>query len=273
MKIRTGLGFAVLISGALFLTACSNKTEQSDQATRTAQAPRRNAGEVSANRVNQKASSYNVQLGLGYMAKGDIQRAKRKLLMALQQAPNSPVAYDAMAFFQERVGNKKQADYYFQRAMTLAPGKGAQLNNYGTFLCRQGQFKQAEQYFMQAIKDPNYLNSPEAYENAGLCATAIPNLAQAKKYFKKALEQDPRRATSLLELAEIAFKENNYKSAQTYLLSYSKVAPATAPSVWLSYRLAKRTGQGLQLNRLAMQLKSKFANSREYKAYQSSLNS
>jgi len=267
MKIRTILGFLVLISSVLLLTACAPKTNQTNNI------PRRNSDEVAAAGPNRMAAQYNVQLGLGYLVQGDTQRAKRKLIMALHQAPKSPVAYDAMAFFLERTGNIQQAGQYFRKAMSLAPGKGAQLNNYGTFLCRQRHFKLAEKYFLAAIKDPDYVNTPEAYENAGLCATAIPNLAKAKYYFKKALEQDPRRVTSMLELAEIAYKQKHYKTAKSYLMGFNKLAPANAPSVWLAYRLAKRSGQAMKLQLFAMQLKAKFATSREYKAYQSSLKS
>ncbi len=262
MKIKKIFGISVMAAGIALLAGCTTETTQNNQQTSS-----NNSQSPTKNGLNSVAAEYNIQLGLGYMAQGDMQRAKTKLLLALQQAPNSAPANDAMAVFQERVGDVNQAKQFYLRGLQLAPGKGAELNNYGTFLCRQGQYAESDNYFLGAVKDPSYLNVAEAYENAGLCASAVPNLVKAKQYFLRAIEQDPRRATSMLELAEINYKQNNYNAAQSYLLAYQKIAPETARSLWLSYRLAKQQGNSAQQNAFASRLKSQFSTSREYKQY------
>src|SRR5690242_7983555 len=85
-----------------------------------------------------KAASYNVQLGLGYLKQGDRPRAKKKLLTALEQEPTSADVNSAMAYYFEQTGEQNQAEKYYLKAITLSGNKGAQLNNYGAFLCRQG---------------------------------------------------------------------------------------------------------------------------------------
>ncbi|WP_237759150.1 type IV pilus biogenesis/stability protein PilW [Legionella erythra] len=170
------------------------------------------------------AASFNVQLGMGYLKQGDRPRAKRKLLTALELAPDSPDVNVAMAYFLEKTGDMEEARIYYKKALSLAPNSGAQLNNFGTFLCRAGKYKEAESYFLKAVSDVHYVHSAGAYENAGLCATAVPDYAKAEIYFSKALEQDPERKQSLLEITTIALKQNQPDKALKYLQKYQELS-------------------------------------------------
>ena len=73
-------------------------------------------------------------------------------------------------------------------------------------MCRRGDYQLAEKYFLKAVSDIYYIHSAAAYENAGLCAAAIPDDSKALYYFKKALTQDPTRQQSLIEIARIEKK-------------------------------------------------------------------
>lgn len=169
-------------------------------------------------------TALNIQLGIGYLKQGDMPRAKRKLLMALEAEPHSVEATGAMAYYQEKTGDLAEAQKYYLRALSLSQHQGAQLNNYGTFLCRTGKYSEADAYFLKAVADSNYVNTAGAYENAGLCATEIPDIDKAEAYFIKALEQDPRRNQSLFELANIEMKKDNPDKALTYLQKYQELA-------------------------------------------------
>jgi len=251
------LGRSVLACALLLLSGCM---------TTGTQDARNNNSESH----NKAAAKYNTELGLGYLKRGDMQRAKLKLLRAIQQDPTSPVVYGAMAYFQEMTGNMKEADEFYKKAMKLAPGKGAALNNYGAYLCREGQYKQSINYFLRATKDPAYLKPPAAYENAGLCAKRIPDLAQAKKYFKLALNNDPRRPTALLELAEMAYHQKDYKVAQTYLITYSKIMGSpSAASTWLQYQIATKQHNSQKRAEFASLLAEKFKSSSQYRQLKS----
>jgi len=154
----------------------------------------------------QLAADDNVQLGLAYLEQDDVARAKGKLLMALQQAPSWYVTQDAMGYFLETTGDNQAAEKYYLQALQAAPKNGAALNNYGVFLCRTKRPLQAEQLFLKAINDPNYLNTAEVYENAGLCALTMPtpDKTKAKYYFTKALQEDPKRSVAQMELSILA---------------------------------------------------------------------
>lgn len=179
----------------------------------------------------------NTRLGMAYLERHDIQRAKQKFLMALDQAPHIPDTWYSMAYFLESTGNKEQAKTYYEKAVALAPKRGDALNNYGTFLCRSGEYQAAVGYFVKATQDQKYLEQASAYENAGLCSMKIPDTKSAMAYFKRALAEDPRRATSLIELSELNYKQGDYSNARLRLKQYLQVAAPSAQSFLLEKKI------------------------------------
>lgn len=207
----------LLLLGLLLLQACQKNSEVNDV--------------IATKKYNlNEAATYNVQLGIAYLKQGNRPLAKRKLLLALTQAPNAAQTNAAMAYFLEKSGEINEAAAYYQKAMLLAPGSGAQLNNYGTFLCRQGHYQQAENYFLKAVKDTHYEQTAKAYENAGLCTLTVPNVRKAANYFIKALEQDPSLKQSLYELVKIEIKLGNSQRALAYVKKYSPLSMHANPT-------------------------------------------
>lgn len=189
------------------------------------------------------AVTYNVQLGLAYLKHGNHPRAKKKLLKALDQDPSSPEANGAMGFYMENSGDNKQAHKYYQKALSLAPKSGAHLNNYGTFLCKLGNYQESIKYFLKAVEDVHYINSAGAYENAGLCAEAIPDEKQAVEYFIKAVAQDPAKKQSLFELINIKLKASQPDQALSYLAKYSETTLSDKTLIELAIEAAKQANK------------------------------
>ncbi len=154
---------------------------------------------------NTRIAEINIQLGVAYLQQGDVQRAKQKLLYALQTAPTLPEAWYSMAYFHEVTGHKDEAKIEYLKAIAIIPNRGDVHNNYGTFLCRNGNYLESIQEFVNAAKDPEYLEMPSAYENAGLCALKIPDTKLAIKYFSQALQGDPNREVSITELKKLGY--------------------------------------------------------------------
>jgi len=190
-----------------------------------------------------EAATYNAQLGLAYLKQGDRARAKRKLFLALSQAPKSPNAHASMAYFMEQCGSIGDAHLYYKKAIALSHSSGSQLNNYGAFLCRQGQYRQAEQYFLKAVKDMEYEHTAGAYENAGLCVMAIPDEKKAALYFAKALEQDPSREQALYELADIEIKQGHHQDALTLLQKFPNLSLNDKTLLSMAANMAHKTGK------------------------------
>lgn len=245
----------------LLLAACASnqKETQSEE-----------IGSASMTAQNPKAADINLQLGIGYLQQGDIDRAKQKLLLAQQQNPNSPLVWDSLAYFYSKTGDSAKADQYYQKAISLAPSDGKSLNNYGVFLCGQGEYPKAIKYFDRAVKDPAYVTTGQAYENAGLCSEQIPDMQKAKTLFTKALQNDPTLPTANLEMAGIYFNQKQYDKAMFYLDRYKTKGKATAESLWLEIRLANMAGDQNTVASDALLLKNKYPLSKEYKQFKQS---
>jgi type IV pilus assembly protein PilF len=188
-----------------------------------------------------KAAGYNVQLGLGYLKQGNRPRAKKKILTALEQEPTSPDVNSAMAYYFEQTGELDQAEKYYLKAMSLSGNKGAQLNNYGAFLCRQGNYKQAESYFLKAVSDLKYIHTAGAYENAALCALSVSNEEMAKLYFSKALNQDPSQRVSLYELLKLEMKTGHMTEAFALLQKYPELVVTDRVLLSLAKEISDKT--------------------------------
>jgi type IV pilus assembly protein PilF len=207
-----------------------------------------------------KAASYNVQLGLGYLKQGDRPRAKKKLLTALEQEPKSPDVNSAIAYYFEQTSEPEQAEKYYLKAMSLAAHAGAQLNNYGTFLCRKGDYKKAEYYFLKAVNDLQYLHTAGAYENAGLCALLAAEEGKAKLYFLKALNQDPARKMSFYELVKLEIKEGHNAKAFALVQKYPDLVLGDKVLLSLARDISEKVGQQQVAKEYARTMKQRDSN-------------
>lgn len=170
------------------------------------------------------AARYNTQLGLAYMRKGDWPRAKQKFLQALNEDKHSPEVNASFAYYLEKTGEVGPANKYYLHALAQAPDSGAQLNNYGAYLCRVGHYRLADIYFQRAVRDLHYENTAGAYENAGLCALENKNNAQAIVYFTKALVQDATRRQALYEIVKYNMQKKHYKKVLLFIQKYQEVS-------------------------------------------------
>jgi type IV pilus assembly protein PilF len=222
---------------------------------------------LSALSYNPKAADINAQLGVGYLQQGDIERAKTKLLMAQKQDSRSSVVAFGMAYYYDTIGNSKEADHYYKRAYSLATEKGDAANNYGVFLCKQKNYSAAYTYFQKAINDPNYVSTAQTYENLGFCHLAQNDAAAAKDYFLKALRIDPKRAASLLQMAEMSVNAKDWMAAENYLRQYTATGEQSPDALWLGIQTAQALGDKEKAMNLARQLKTLYPNSVQYHQY------
>ena len=140
----------------------------------------------------EKAARINVQLGLAYLEKGEVNQAKTKLLLAKSEAPAEASVWSGMGYFLERTGDIQQAERHHLKAISINLNQGPALNNYAAFLCRQGRYQEALATFDSAAKDSQYIRPALAFANAGTCALKIPDQKLANQYFRLALLKDPR---------------------------------------------------------------------------------
>ncbi|KJY83386.1 pilus assembly protein PilW [Vibrio galatheae] len=187
-----------------------------------------------------------IALGVGYINKGDMTKARENLQLAYEHAPNYYRSQLSLAHYFELVGEPDSAQHLYQSALTQHPNNGDVLNNYGTFLCKQEQYTQADDYFHQAIAQPSYFLTAASYENAALCAMKAGNTLQASDYLKRALDYEPKRARSILTLAKLEIESGELDTAQMRLTQFHNWYGTQAVSLKLLMKLEQKAGNAVQ---------------------------
>lgn len=209
------------------------------------------------------AARYNVQLGMSYLQRGDLEGARDKLERAAQQDPQLPAAHAALGILYERAGDMRRAGDHLRRATRLAPEDPNMLNNYGGFLCRQGDRRDGIRHFEMAATNAYYRTPEVALTNAGVCARGIPDLEAAETYFRRALDVNRNHAEALLFLADLSVERERAMQARAFIQRFESVAPATPYSLELGYRIERFAGDARAASEYAGRLRREFPDSNE----------
>ncbi|ABS47519.1 type IV pilus biogenesis/stability protein PilW [Yersinia pseudotuberculosis IP 32953] len=213
------------------------------------------------------AGQTRLQLGLAYLAQGDLTAARKNLEKAVEADPQDYRTQLGMAFYAQRIGENSAAEQRYQQAMKLAPGNGTVLNNYGAFLCSLGQYVSAQQQFSAAALLPDYGQVADSLENAGYCFLRANQDKQARVLLSRALKYDPDKGEPLLAEAQRYFGEGNRAQAQLLLDVYQHTLPASAESLWLQIRFAALAGRQDSVQRYGKQLARSFPQSKQYQHF------
>lgn len=216
-----------------------------------------------------------VALAAEYLQKGQLDQALQHLQKAIELDPKSAEAYNIMGALLERDGDIEKAEKNYRKALSLKPDYSQVHNNYGVLLYRAKRYKDALEQFTLASNDLGYERRETALEYLGLTALELKDKDKAKASFGRVLKLNPRSADAVLELASMAFEDQDYVTANSYYKRFLQVLgtnPQSARSLWLGIRLARINQDGSALASYELTLKRLYANSAEYQSYLKSLN-
>jgi len=208
----------------------------------------------------------NTRLAIEYMREGMYEAAMEKFKKALKQNPRLQMAHSSVAILYERLGETDLADKHYRRAYNLDRDDALTLNNYGRFLCREGRLKEADKMFMSAISNPLYKHPEMVYTNAGICANKKPDLELADKYFRKALQLNPKYAPALRAMVKSSFARKEYLATRAYLQRLQDVAALTPEFLWIGVRAETELGDRDAVSSYALLLKNKYPEADETRA-------
>jgi type IV pilus assembly protein PilF len=210
-----------------------------------------------------RAAWYNIKLGIAYLEQGQLARAKVKLLHAESLDPKLAAVHYALGMYFEQIGEMGDAEKAYKKAVKLAPNGGETHNNLGAFFCRQERYEEAQKEFKTAMKDPDYPNTADVLENAGLCAEAQGQLKEAKQYFLRAYRQDPSRQQATLELSVLALENKDIAESQKWLKLHEQLNKTSPRFLWIAAKLAEAKGKLDEAHSLRESLKQQFPSSLE----------
>jgi len=125
------------------------------------------------------------------------------------------------------------------------------------------QVNAGEQRFVAALKNSLYTSPEVAYANAGMCMKQAGDVENAERYFRAALQRNPRMRAPLLNMAEVSLDREQALSARGYLQRYLELAPHSPRTLWLGIRIEQELGDKNAVASYAILLRSKFPDSDE----------
>lgn len=210
-----------------------------------------------------EAAELNYQLGARYYQSGSYELARDRLTLAAELDPKMAKAYSTLGLTYEAIGNTRLATESYESAIKAAPNDFNVQNAYAVFLCRQRDFKGARKYFEKAAMAPTNDFSERTLTNGGVCMMQEPDLAEAERLFRKALEQRPTYGEALLQLCLLKYKEQDYLSSRAFLQRYMAVNTVTAGVLYLASEIEGKLGNDRGQAEYVDQLLSEFPDSPE----------
>lgn len=197
----------------------------------------------------------------------------RQLSVALQEVQRALAIDDSYApahalhgliFFD--LGDPREAEAAFGRALKLSPDSGSILNTYGWFLCQSGREKESVAYFNRAAADRLYPTPGMALRNGGQCLLKINEIDGAERMLRQAFERDASDPTTKLELAKLYLNKRQYDRAGFYYGLLDRAGTANAQALWVGIRVARAKGDVRTERDLSAELRRRFPESAEASA-------
>lgn len=223
------------------------------------------AGEVSDPRNRAKV---HTELGALYYGRGSHAVALEHLRTAISADPTYALSYSMLGLVYMELREDKLAQTNFERALRLSPNDPDINHNFGGFLCQTGREAESIKYFLQAVRNPLYPTPWRSYSAAGICSLRKDNVKDAEEFFQRALRQEPDDPPSLLQLAQIRYRQGNLEEARKMVLRFNKIVDPTPESLWLAVRVERKLGERVAESSFANQLRRRFSSSREYQLLQ-----
>lgn len=243
--------FAILAVASLAVVTTGCATGTGSAQTRTAE-------------QQEKALSARIAAGIESIRMGDPERARRHLSKALEIAPKSGEAHNAMALLYAYERDDKREEEHYRKALRYNPGFSQGRNNYAVLLFRQGRYREAVKQLEKATEDTTYDQRSIAFLNLGRSYAKVGDLEKAAGALDRSLRLDSNQVDVFLELADVAFQRGRMTEAQQYLDLFGARARQTPRSLWLGIQLGRAAGNAELVAGYEMQLDSLFKGTPEH---------
>lgn len=252
--------FAIVLT--VLLTACTTTTTTTSTPGNASE-PRasRAAGEGSD---PERLARTRLDLASAYLGRGQAQTALVEVRAALAAKPDLPEAYRLLGLIHAQLGDLRQAETNFQRALQLSPEDADTMHNYGWFLCQQQRYAEADVQFKAALAQPTYRDAARTTLVIGICQARAGRWADAERSLARAFELDPSNPTISYNLSEVLYRRGEFERARFYIKRLNSVPEYTnAESLWLAARIERRLGNMGGVQDFARQLRERFPQSRQ----------
>jgi type IV pilus assembly protein PilF len=216
---------------ALVISGCSSQPNK----TQRVEAP------AVANATQDPAAVY-VELATTYLRQGSPTAALANAEKALAIDPNRKEVRLIQAMAKSALGQNAEAERLMRQYLQAVPNDPYAVNALGTLLCRQNRHADALREFDKAAASPQNTTPWVAMTNGALCELERGARVSAENRLQQALQANPQFAPALLASARVHLNNREHKAARGYLQRYFSVAPPSAESLSMAYRVETTLG-------------------------------
>lgn len=212
----------------------------------------------------ERRAKVRLELASAYFARGQAETALNEVKQALAARPDMPEALGLRGLIYAALGDNRQAEDSFQRALSLAPRDGDMRHNYGWFLCQQRRYADADREFDTAMAQPQYRNGARTMLAKGVCDAREGRWADAEAALYRSFQLDPANPATSYNLADALYRRGSYERARFYIQRVNAVTEqSSAATLWLAARIERRLGNPSGAHDIGRQLRDRFPQSPE----------
>ncbi len=218
------------------------------------------------------AAEKYVQLGLEYIKRNDLVRARKHLKRALEIKPEHASAHAALGLIYHEDAEHRLAEAAFLKSLDLDPNYTRGRTYYAAFLFANERFDEALKQFQLAAEDTGYASRDQVFTNIALCHLKLEQPREALAAYQKTLKLDRFNGRALAGATELLIDLGDYQKAQYYYNRLVRLIAQqgmrhSAQSLWMGIRLARFYGSVAQEESLATLLAELYPQSAEYASY------
>jgi Flp pilus assembly protein TadD len=185
---------------------------------------------------------YYSNRGAEKIREGETAEALEILELATRIDPELADAWINYGVAVRRSGRKEEAERAFRRALELDPSHMSAYQNLAALLTVTGRGREARE--LLAVTDRSKNRNPFSYLALGDVSMREGRLAEAERFYRRALRLDPGKAEPLAALGQWALSSGQVREARSWLKKAEKVDPENPRVGELARRLKTSTATG-----------------------------
>jgi type IV pilus assembly protein PilF len=258
-RLRAGC-LAAAAAGSLLavlgLAGCAAKPPQDNGASSEVVTP-------SDETESRRRARIRIELASNYFEEGKVDVALDELKQVIAIDPTFADAYNLRGLIYMRLGDNRQAEESFKRALVLNPRDADAHHNYAWLMCQQARYPESFRSFESALASPIYGGRSKSLMLMGVCQARAGLKPEAERTLSRAYELDAGNPITGYNLATLLYQRGDYDRAQFYIRRLNNSDLANAESLWLGIKVEERKNDKVASDQLADQLRKRYPQSRE----------